>query len=78
MFGVWLNGNFACSPLVRAIGLAGHATFLTWVATLTLGSASQTPHGVPSGFWVYSVLAFGVWHVTADALADMKRMRRHA
>ena len=74
--GVSLNGEFKYSPFMRAFGIFGHATATTFIALTTLGAASQTGHGIPSGFWLYTPFAALLWYVGAQAAIDYFRIKK--
>jgi hypothetical protein len=73
--GIFLNGGWRFSPLLRAAGMGVHALALTYITAMTLGYANGE-HGVPSGFWTYSGLAFVFWMLTISACQDLSRINK--
>jgi len=71
--GIRVNGSWRWSPALRVIGMAAHASAMTWLALSAFVATFGSLHGVASGVVTYGPLAWAFWCLAWGAWHDLKR-----
>lgn len=65
--GVWINGRWRWSPVLRLAGMATHASLFAWLASRGVGQSAAYTYG-----WISLLLAYGAKSAGVDCYRAWK------